>query len=180
MESKEKHVIVFLPFKCHCYNEQSWLLRRRLIPTSPLMPLLLMSSRLLFVFPVCWGKMNTQVTTTVEKNPLLTRQGIKQIKIIWNHKMIDLTCPMELCNENRKTQQIEIFLWVYIFLWVSIAAKFTMNTRGQHNTEEPIGWYWPPSIVSLILTWHIKSRSFTWTKLLTKVDKFNRKYVRCA
>lgn len=124
--------------------------------------------------PTLLRKDETEVTTTVENKPLLTRQGIKQIKIIWNNKICHLTCPMELWNQTQQTE---------IFLWASIAAEFTMNTRGQHNAEEPIGWYWrhrSQSIVSLIHTWHIKSCSFAWTKLVTWVDKFKQKYVRCA
>ena len=53
LESKRRLVFPPPPFKCHWYDGQSWLLRRRLIPTSPFMLLLVLSFRLLFGFPVC-------------------------------------------------------------------------------------------------------------------------------
>lgn len=50
---KAKKRLSLIPFKCPHYDGQSWLLRRCLMLTSPLKLVLALSSRLLFVFPVC-------------------------------------------------------------------------------------------------------------------------------
>lgn len=57
LEKQRKPCLFFLPFKCHFADGPSWLLHRRLMPTSPFMPFLTHSSRLLFVFLTCWGEM---------------------------------------------------------------------------------------------------------------------------
>ena len=92
LESKGRHVFLFLPFKCHSYSRQSWLLRRRLMPTSPFMTLLMLSSRLFLHFPIC---VKNTVFQMKPKWKLLKKQVCRLLNIILSSPKI-MDCPMKL------------------------------------------------------------------------------------
>lgn len=78
----------FLLVRGHCYEAQSWLLRRRLMPTPLFSSLFTLSSRLLFIFPTCAAEMKSlrcsrDDAIKLKQSFFINNHSSSKTKVLW-------------------------------------------------------------------------------------------------